>query len=392
MKRIHLIEFHEQRWCPASIRNGLTGIIQCIADVMPAYDGMLPPLIRAMRYSGSTRIVDFCSGSGGPWRQLLKWLPGAGEIPREILLTDLHPNYRAFSEIKKMSNGRINYVAETTDATNAPKELEGFRTFFASFHHFRPEIARRVLQDAVDKKTGIGIFEMTEHRLWSIFFIGIASIFLTLGLLPFVRPFRWSLVFWTYIFPILPIVVTIDGIVSALRSYSLKELKDMTDSLEADDYEWHIWRQRNRFSPLPVTCLLGYRKWGLFGEVALKLKMINEEQLAEVAALRKKTQLLRIGEICVEKGYLNPEQVKEILLYQTKFAKLESQQHRDLFGEVALRLKFLSKEQLAEVAVLREKDHAKRIGEICVEKGYLEPEQVETILEDQVSRQSSPTP
>ncbi len=391
MKRVHLIEFHEQQWCPAGIRDGLTGLIQCIADILPAYDGILPPLIRAMRYSGSQRIVDFCSGSGGPWRQLLKWLPETGEVPKEIVLTDLHPNKRAFSTIEKTSKGRIGFVGERVDATNAPKDLEGFRTFFASFHHFKPEIARSVLRDAVEKRTGIGVFEMSEHSVGTILFIGIASIFLALALVPFVRPFRWSLIFWTYIFPILPIVLLIDGVVSALRTYSPKELKELTESLQADDYEWKIWRQRNSFSPLPVTCLLGYRKWGLFGEIALELGMIDEEQLAEVTALRKKTQLLRIGEICVDKGYLRPEQVKEILLHQSKLGKREeAHPHRDLFGEVALRLKLLSKEQLAEVAVLREKDHAKRIGEICIERGYLEQQQVELILENQETTPAAP--
>ncbi len=390
MKRIHLIEIQEQQWCPAGIRDGLTGLIQCIADIMPVYDGMLPPLIRAMRYSGSTRVIDFCSGSGGPWRQLLKWLPKNGEVPHEIVLTDLYPNHRAFSELKRISKGRINFIRNRVDATDVPRDLEGFRTFFASFHHFRPETARSVLRDVVKNKTGIGIFEMSEHGLGSILVIALASIFLALTLIPFVRPFKWSLIFWTYILPILPIVLLFDGVVSALRTYSPKELTELTESLQADDYEWHFWRQRNRFSPVPMICLIGYPKWGLFGEIALKLKMINKEQLAEVTALRKKTPMLRVGEICVDKGYLRPDQVKEILLHQANFGKQDNHPHRDLFGEIALRLKFLSKKQLAEVAGLREKEYAKRLGEICIEKGYLKPQQVDTILQNQLSPGKSP--
>jgi len=47
---------------------------------------------------------------------------------------------------------------------NVPAELKGLRTMFTSFHHFLPEEARAVLQNAVDAGEGIGIFEITAAR------------------------------------------------------------------------------------------------------------------------------------------------------------------------------------------------------------------------------------
>ncbi len=44
-----------------------------------------------------------------------------------------------------------------------PRELKGFRTMFTSFHHFPPEEARAILQNAVDAGEGIGIFEITRR-------------------------------------------------------------------------------------------------------------------------------------------------------------------------------------------------------------------------------------
>ena len=43
-----------------------------------------------------------------------------------------------------------------------PDELGGFRTLFNAFHHFPPERARAILEDAVHKGQGIGVFEFTR--------------------------------------------------------------------------------------------------------------------------------------------------------------------------------------------------------------------------------------
>ena len=42
---------------------------------------------------------------------------------------------------------------------NVPESLNGFRTLFSSFHHFRPEQARAILANAMEKKQAIAVFE-----------------------------------------------------------------------------------------------------------------------------------------------------------------------------------------------------------------------------------------
>ncbi|MEZ5362682.1 MAG: hypothetical protein R2748_10195 [Bryobacterales bacterium] len=39
---------------------------------------------------------------------------------------------------------------------------------------------------------------------------------------PFIRPFRWSRLFWTYVIPVLPLAIFWDGVVSYLRAYTRK--------------------------------------------------------------------------------------------------------------------------------------------------------------------------
>jgi len=65
--------------------------------------------------------------------------------------------------------------------------------------------------DAVDKKRGIGIFEIQERSLFAIIMI---IMFLPMGafiLTPLIRPLKWDRLFWTYVIPIVPLLLVIDG-------------------------------------------------------------------------------------------------------------------------------------------------------------------------------------
>jgi hypothetical protein len=59
-------------------------------------------------------------------------------------------------------------------------------------------------------------------------------------LTPFVRPLTIWQVLFTYVIPLLPLLIAWDGFVSTLRTYSPKELERMTAALRSDDYDWEI--------------------------------------------------------------------------------------------------------------------------------------------------------
>ena len=44
---------------------------------------------------------------------------------------------------------------------------------------------------------------------------------------PFMRPFRWDRLLWTYPLPLVPFTCLWDGIVSQLRAYTPQELEQM---------------------------------------------------------------------------------------------------------------------------------------------------------------------
>lgn len=256
MRRIQFIELHEQPWFPSTLRNEITDALQCGLEILKAYASVSALLQRALDASGSRSIVDVCSGSGGPWLDLSQKLRG-NKAAYSILLTDKFPNLAAFESVKAASPNGLDYYRSPVDATSVPAELDGFRTMFSSFHHFPPAQARAILQDAVDARQGIGIFEITSRTASALgmMFLWFLTPFL---FTPSIRPFRWSRLFFTYVLPIIPLVLLFDGLVSCLRTYNPRELRELIQDLPAPEYRWEIGEQSGTFRGLPITYLIGY--------------------------------------------------------------------------------------------------------------------------------------
>jgi hypothetical protein len=260
MRRIQFIELHEQPWFPPTLRNEITDALQCGSQHLKAYAPISDLLQRALDASGSRSVVDLCSGSGGPWLDLSRKLRG-GTPAYYIWLTDKFPNRVAFENVKAASGNNVDFCGTPVDATKVPAELAGFRTMFSSFHHFPPAHARAILQNAVNAKQGIGIFEITNRTASA------AGMMFLWSLTPFVfaptmHPFRWSRLFYTYLLPLIPLVLLFDGLVSCLRTYQVRELRGLIEELGTSEYLWKTGEQSGTFGGLPITYLIGYPRDG----------------------------------------------------------------------------------------------------------------------------------
>ncbi len=255
MKRIHLFEFEDQSWFPNVIREGITDYLQFASNRMDLYKNIIPIIKKGITKSGTGRIIDICSGGGGGILKINEKLKEE-KVESTIILTDKFPNVSAFKKTAADSDGNIGYIETPVDAVNVPESLKGLRTQFVSFHHFNPENAKRILENAARSNSPIGIFEATE-RTWSNFLAMLFTPIVVMLAVPFIRPFKWSRIFFTYIIPAIPIFTMWDGLVSVLRTYSVKELEEMTEKIDVANYEWEIGRV-NVKGALNVLYLLGY--------------------------------------------------------------------------------------------------------------------------------------
>jgi hypothetical protein len=220
---------------------------------------LLPLLRHLLDHAGADTIIDLCSGSSGPLRWISQQLEEACSHPIRIILTDKYPHFDVFEAVSRESKGRITYRKESIDATAVPSDLEGIRTLFNAFHHFHPELGRRILADAVAKRRTIGIFEGFERTAFWLMML----LFSPLGiwiLTPFIRPIRTGRLFWTYAFPVVPAMAFWDGLVSCLRTYTPQELAEMVKDLSPQEYIWETGQIQVHGIPARVTYLLGYAK------------------------------------------------------------------------------------------------------------------------------------
>ncbi len=225
MRRFHLFELEDQPWFPAVVRDLATDYLQFIQTHFRLDRAMAPIVRRVLEDTGSRRIVDLCSGGSGPLLLLMKDLAAEG-FKVTALLTDLYPNVAAFAEIAAASGGLIAFERDPVDARDVPPRLTGLRTIFNGFHHFRPDAARAVLHAAAAARQPIAIFEMSERSPRTIAVL--LTPLMVWAATPFMRPFKWRRLFWTYVIPLVPLTCLWDGIVSQLRAYTPSELRDLS--------------------------------------------------------------------------------------------------------------------------------------------------------------------
>src|SRR5687767_11031943 len=191
-----------------------------------------------MDATGTNTVVDLCSGGSGPWLTLEEDLARSG--PVQVILSDLYPNIEALSAARERSGGRLAFHPAPVDATRVPSGLDGVRTIFSAFHHFPPAAARAILADAVAKRRAIVVVEGTDHRA-----VGLVAMPLQLPLIllltPFVRPFRWSRLLFTYVLPLIPFLVLFDGVMSFLRLYLQDDLRELVATVPGHaTFDWDI--------------------------------------------------------------------------------------------------------------------------------------------------------
>ena len=235
MRRWHLFEFEDQPWFPRVLRSHMMSWLSSsyrYSSLPAIWAGYIA---RALPSNQRVEMIDLASGAAGPVPLVREQLAARGYMV-SITLTDLHPDPAAMTTLNHRS-GPIRYWPEPVDATRVPPQLKGVRTMFTALHHFGPDAASLIFRDAFEKKISLFVFELSERSAASL----AASLLIPLAVLaltPWIRPFSWSRMLWTYVVPILPVVIFWDGVVSQMRTYSQPELALMTSRFCSDDYTW----------------------------------------------------------------------------------------------------------------------------------------------------------
>ena len=238
MRRIHLFEVEDWAWFPVSLRDCLTEMLVVVHRMLGTADDLIPLIQRSLQHSPEHKIVDLCSGGGGPMCRVVDRLrEGEGFADLELELTDLFPNTAAATELPPGTT----YYPRSVDATDIPAELNGVRTMICSFHHMRPDAARGILENAQYSRQPICIYEISDNSMpppWLFWVVLPINFVFALIVSLQVRPLHWRQLVFTWLLPILPICFAWDGAVSNVRTYSLGDMDELLVGLESSDYEW----------------------------------------------------------------------------------------------------------------------------------------------------------
>jgi len=208
-------------------------------------------------------ILDLCSGAGGPLPHIQKDLADQGlHIP--ITLTDLVPNVESYKRIvadaaAEHGDRKISYISQSVDATLC--KHKGFRTIFGSFHHFEPDLAKRIVEDAVRTNSGIAIFDPVSRTMFNLFFFFPIFMPWVTGVPAalFVKPFSVLRILLTWI-GLIPAINMWDGFVSCLRAYKPKEFMDIVKTIHGwENYTWNVGVKRVLLGP-NLTYYIGFPK------------------------------------------------------------------------------------------------------------------------------------
>ncbi len=258
MKRIHAFEWEDFAWFPHILRIPMTRYIVTLHGLSKTPRDLAQILDKLLQKTKYRQVYDLCSGSGGPMvatHELLRQEYGYSDL--KLTMTDLYPAGIA-DEINARKLPNLDYATQSVDATAVDPAKQGIRTIICGFHHMRPKVAQAILKDAQDKQQPFCAYEISDNAApHAIAWLSFPIVFLTVFLLtPFIRPLTWQQLVFTYLIPVLPLLIAWDGTISNMRTYTENDLNNLLDPIRNDDYTWDIAKVKQ--AGVSKIYILGY--------------------------------------------------------------------------------------------------------------------------------------
>ncbi len=230
LPRLHLFEFMDLEFFPASMRRRMTDCLRDVEAFTGLFNWAVPLIVELLGASGRRSIVDLGTGSGGPIVRLFPKLVAAGALD-DLVLTDLYPNLEAI-----VAQPGLRYDPRSVDASAVPNDLHGLRVLCNSFHHMPPDLARAVLADAHAKGEPLLVLEALNRDPFAMV-ASVAVAVMAWILMPFLQRFDVGSALLWWLVPVVPVLLVWEGVVSCLRCYTRGEFGRMVATLPGATYE-----------------------------------------------------------------------------------------------------------------------------------------------------------
>lgn len=228
MKRKQIFQFSSQSWYPEFMKRLMYEFMTWFVNLVHAAKPFMPVIEEGLNHSDTNHIVHL-----------------DGKIGAEI--ETVQPYLKS------------GITLESQDVHAFRTESKGLYLSVNSFHQLPEKKAVHVLQKVVNARQPVVIVEGNNDSLWQVvgmfFFVPLSVILFA----PFVRPFRWERLVFTYLIPILPIMTSIDGFLALFKLYNPNDLIELTKQVDAPDYYWRAAKDDNNRGG-KIMYLIGYPK------------------------------------------------------------------------------------------------------------------------------------
>ena len=116
-----------------------------------------------------------------------------------------------------------------------------------AFHHFSSDEQRALVRRLREESGGAYVVEVLEPTFSCFLKVLFATTIGTVALAPFVKPFSFARLFFTWIVPVNVVTITWDGLVSVFRSRSVRHYRR---SLRDGTGRVGVMRLHHRWFPL----------------------------------------------------------------------------------------------------------------------------------------------
>lgn len=214
MKRKQITQIINTSWCPKFIKKLVAEFLSWFVVKVNATKPFIPLIESMVNDAHSNQIIniDFNIGAG---------------------IESVKPYLKEDIQIKSIPISDFN------------TDTKGVYLFLNSFHQLNVKQAKEILSQIVNSKNPIIIVEGNNDSLWQVVGMTVFVPLTTLLTAPFVKPFRLTRLLFTYIIPVLPLIITIDGCIALLKLYNPKDLLELTSSINAPKYEWKAGKNDN---------------------------------------------------------------------------------------------------------------------------------------------------
>ncbi|MBF0102037.1 MAG: hypothetical protein HQK77_14135 [Desulfobacterales bacterium] len=234
--RFQLFEFHERHECPKFLRDAIVEILGRTMRWGAFFDPVIPIFKEFCQKTDTHELIDLCSGTGESTSVLIDGMNRQGITDYKIIISDLFPKIHAMKETASHYPNQMEIIHHPIDATDVPQTFDrSARTIINAFHHFPEDLAKKIINDCVEKQRGIFILELFPRKLFRFlptlpYFI--ASYVVT----PFLTKHdRFLKIIFSFVIPIIALIGCWDAFISVLRIYTKDELMQL---VKTEGYEW----------------------------------------------------------------------------------------------------------------------------------------------------------